>query len=185
MTSTYWEIGRRMVEYEQGGQGRAAYGRRLIERVSADLKRRFGRGFGVANLWQMRKFYLERLLSIENPQARAFYETEALRNGWSVRRLDRQISTMFYERTALSRNKAAMLKKGAETLPEDTVTAEEEIKDPLILGFLGFKDEYSESDLEEALIRHLESFLLELGGDFAFVGRQRALRIGDAWYHTE
>jgi predicted nuclease of restriction endonuclease-like (RecB) superfamily len=125
------------------------------------------------------------LMSVENPEARAFYEAEALRGGWKVRQLDRQISTLFYERTALSRNKAAMLKKGQKPLPEEFVTPEEEIKDPLVLEFLGLKDEYSENDLEEALIQHLESFLLELGGDFTFVGRQRRLRIGDAWYRVD
>jgi predicted nuclease of restriction endonuclease-like (RecB) superfamily len=92
---------------------------------------------------------------------------------------------MFYERTALSRNKAAMLKKGEKAKPEDAVTPEEEIKDPFVLEFLGLKDEYSESEVEEALIEHLESFLLELGSDFAFVGRQRRLRIGDEWYRVD
>ncbi len=125
------------------------------------------------------------LLSVDSPEARKFYEAEALRGGWSVRQLDRQISTLFYERTALSRNKAAMLKKGQKTVPEDAVTPEEEIRDPLVLEFLGLKDEYSENDLEEALILHLESFLLELGGDFTFVGRQRRLRIGDSWYRVD
>jgi predicted nuclease of restriction endonuclease-like (RecB) superfamily len=102
-----------------------------------------------------------------------------------VRQLDRQIGTQFYERTALSRNKEAMLIKGQKRKPADTVSADEEIKDPLLLEFLGFKDEYSESDLEEALIRHLETFLLELGGDFTFVARQRRLRIGDRWYRVD
>lgn len=125
------------------------------------------------------------LLSVDSPEARKFYEAEALRGGWSVRQLDRQISTLFYERTALSRNKAAMLKKGEKPLPEDAVTPVEEIRDPLVLEFLGLKDEYSENDLEEALIQHLESFLLELGGDFTFVGRQRRLRIGDSWYRVD
>jgi predicted nuclease of restriction endonuclease-like (RecB) superfamily len=124
-------------------------------------------------------------MSVKTTEASTFYEAEALRGGWSVRQLDRQISSLFYERTALSRNKAAMLKKGEKLIPEDTVTPEEEIRDPLVLEFLGLRDEYSESDLEEALIRHLESFLLELGGDFAFVGRQRRLRIGDAWYRVD
>lgn len=221
MTATYWEVGRRIVEYEQEGQGRAGYGQQIIKRLSVDLRARFGRGFGVVNLAQMRKVYLEwndtqifqtlseksagvetleptfaakfplpwshyvKLLSVDDRQARAFYESEALRNGWSVRTLDRQISTLFYERTALSRNKAAMLRKGAKALSEDALTPEEEIKDPYILEFLGLKDEYSESDLEEALVRHLERFLLELGGDFAFIGRQRALRVGDAWYRVD
>jgi predicted nuclease of restriction endonuclease-like (RecB) superfamily len=126
-----------------------------------------------------------RLLSVKNEQARKFYETEALRGGWSVRQLDRQISSLFYERTALSRNKAKMLTKGAAAKTEDAITPEEEIKDPYVLEFLGLKDEYSESDIEEALILHLERFLLELGGDFTFVGRQRRLRIGDEWYRID
>lgn len=126
-----------------------------------------------------------RLLSVKTPEARAFYEAEALRGGWSVRQLDRQTSSLFYERTALSKNKAAMLTRGAKPKPEDVVTAEEEIKDPCVLEFLGLKDEYSESELEEALIRHLENFLLELGNDFTFVARQRRIRVGDAWYRID
>ena len=126
-----------------------------------------------------------RLLAVKSEQAREFYEAEALRGGWSVRQLDRQIQSQFYERTALSRNKAAMLEKGAVSQPEDTVTPEEEIKDPYVLEFLGLEDEYSETDLEEALIHHLESFLLELGGDFCFIGRQKRLRIGDEWYRVD
>jgi len=102
-----------------------------------------------------------------------------------VRQLDRQINSQFYERTALSRNKAAMLTKGQKALPEDRVPPEAEIKDPFVLEFLDLKDEYSETDLEEALIRHLETFLLELGGDFCFIGRQKRLRIGDEWYRVD
>lgn len=226
MAATYWEIGRRIVEYDQLGKSRADYGKQVIDRLATDLTTKLGRGFGRSNLFQMRQFYTYypnilqtmsaksddqivqtlsgqlpvtkivacfplpwshyvRLLSVENSDARAFYEAEALHGGWRVRQLDRQISTLFYERTALSRNKAAMLKKGERPLPEDTVTPEEEIRDPLVLEFLGLKDEYSENDLEEALILHLESFLLELGGDFTFVGRQRRLRIGDSWYRVD
>ncbi len=125
-----------------------------------------------------------RLLSVRNERARAFYEAEALRGGWTVRQLDRQINTQFYERTALSRNKAALLAEGGRD-PEDTVVPEEEIKDPFVLEFLNLKDEYSESDLEEALTRHLETFLLELGGDFCFIARQRRLRVGDEWYRVD
>jgi predicted nuclease of restriction endonuclease-like (RecB) superfamily len=233
MTATYWEIGRRIVEYEQGGKKRAEYGKALLKQLSSDLNARFGRGFSERNLEQMRLFYTSwpisqtvsakseptkaiqiasydlqhlaqqaetsarsikfplswshyvALLSVKNLHARDFYETEALRGGWSVRQLNRQINTMFYERTALSRNKAAMLTKGAKAKSKDTVTPEEEIKEPFVLEFLGLKDEYSESDLEEALIRHLEAFLLELGGDFAFVGRQKRLRIGDQWFRVD
>ncbi len=236
MTATYWEIGRRIVEFEQSGEKRAEYGKLLLERLADDLTRRFGKGLGRENLRLMRLFYLTyhhleisqtmsgksifsqekqphtqisqmvsgkstlsdiakcfplpwshyvRLLSLKSPEGRAFYEKEALRGGWTVRQLERQIDTQFYERTALSRNKAAMLKKGEKQLPEDAVTPEEEIKDPFVLEFLGLKDEYSENDLEEALILKLENFLLELGGDFTFVGRQRRLRIGDEWYRVD
>lgn len=222
MTATYWQIGRRLVEVEQQGQGRAEYGERLMERLSQDLTARFGRGFGRRNLEQMRVFYrvwqipqtvsaefdtpiiqmpsgqfellaklfplpwshYVRLLSVESQAARAFYEAEALRGGWSGRQLARQVSTQFYERTALSKNKAAMLARGSVPT-EDTVTAEAEIKDPFVLEFLGLRDEYSENDLEEALIRHLESFLLELGPDFTFAARQKRLRIGDAWFRID
>ncbi len=252
MTAAYWLVGRRIVESEQKGEKRAAYGEDLLERLSSDLGKRYGRGFGVDNLQRFRVFYLiypperiyatlsrklthgdqlikyatpsrisqsqskdkpnglilqtmleesalstisasfplpwsayARLLSVKNENARRFYETEALRSGWSVRQLDRQINSQFYERAALSRNKATMLRKGQKALPEDHVLPEEEIKDPLVLEFLGLKDEYSETDLEEALIRHLETFLLELGGDFCFIGRQKRLRIGDEWYRVD
>ncbi|MGP0063014.1 MAG: PDDEXK nuclease domain-containing protein, partial [Isosphaeraceae bacterium] len=222
MTETYWEVGRRIFEEEQKGRARAAYGERLIERLSQDLTTRFGRGFSKVNLKQMRKFYREwgtpeigqtasdqfaggtpssakmplsrfplswshyvSLLSVRKPEAREFYEAEALRCGWTVRQLDRQVGTQFYERTLLSRDKAAMLRKGQEAGPDDVLTPEEEIKDPFFLEFLNLKDEYSESDLEEALIRHLETFLLELGNDFTFVGRQRRLRIDDEWFRVD
>ncbi len=216
MTATYWEIGRRIVEFEQKGEKRAEYGKAIIERLSSDLSSKFGRGFSRQNLQQMRQFYLSfpsericqtpsgkstlaqmascfplpwsayvRLLAVKNEHARRFYETEALQGGWSVRQLDRQINSQFYERTALSKNKASMLAKGLQAELDDTLTPEEEIKDPYVLEFLGLKDEYSESDLEEALIRHLETFLLELGGDFCFIGRQKRLRIGDEWYRVD
>jgi predicted nuclease of restriction endonuclease-like (RecB) superfamily len=226
MTAAYWMIGRRIVEFAQKGELRAEYGEELIERLAADLSARYGRGFSVRNVWQMKAFYLAwptpqtmsaesegreilqtvsaesflsniascfplpwsayvRLLSVKNENARRFYGTEALRGGWSLRQLDRQIESQFYERTALSKNKAAMLQRGAKARPGDTMTPEEEIKDPYILEFLGLKDEYSESDLEEALIRHLEVFLLDLGGDFSFVARQKRLRVGDEWYRVD
>lgn len=126
-----------------------------------------------------------RLLSVSNPEARQFYETEALRGGWTVRQLDRQIGSQFYERTALSKNRATMLRRGQVATAADLVTPEEEIKEPYILEFLNLKDEYSESELEGALVAKLEAFLLELGGDFAFIGRQRRLRIGDEWYRID
>lgn len=225
MTATYWELGRRIVEFEQKGSRRAAYGEEVLARIAADLTARFGRGFSVRNLRSFRSFYLGwpirqsvsaesnkaipakrqtpsaelasmsrfplpwshyvRLMSVTDEHARSFYETEALRSGWSFRQLDRQIGSLFYERTAMSKKKAAMLSKGAVAKKEDHMAAEEEIKDPMVLEFLNLKDEYSESDLEEALLLHLEHFLMELGGDFAFVGRQRRLRIGDTWFRVD
>ena len=229
LTATYWLVGRRIVEHEQGGRARADYGAALLERISGDLTARFGRGFSVDNLETMRRFFdayppgrisetssrksrgtkksetLSRkshlaelvgrfqlswshyvlLLRARSVQARDFYETEALRGGWTVRQLRRQIDSQFYERSALSRNKAAMLRKGGMAKPEDAVTPEEEIKDPYVLEFLGLRDEYSEGELEAALIARLEGFLLELGDDFAFVGRQRRLRLDDVWYRVD
>ncbi len=126
-----------------------------------------------------------RLLSVRSESARDFYETEALRGGWSVRQLDRQIGSQFYERTALSKNRAAMLTGGQRKRPEEIALPGEQMKDPFVLEFLGLKDEYSESDLEEALIRHLETFLLELGDDFCFMGRQKRLRVGNRWYRVD
>jgi predicted nuclease of restriction endonuclease-like (RecB) superfamily len=217
MTATYWEVGRRIVEFEQRGQERAEYGEAVIKQLAEDLEPRFGRGFGWRNLTQMRAFFLTwpaskilqtpsaksvplddlakhfalpwsayvRLLSVKRPEARAFYETEALRSGWSVRQLDRQIGSQFYERIALSLNKAAMLEKAEIAESSDTITPEEAIKDPFVLEFLGLKDEYSESELEQGLVEHLTDFLLELGDDFAFIGRQKRLRIDDTWFRVD
>lgn len=126
-----------------------------------------------------------RLLSVEKLEARKFYEAESLRGGWSVRQLDRQISTLFYERTALSKNKSKLLTAGAKARSEDAVSVEEEIKSPYILEFLNLRDDYAESDLEDALVRHLEAFLLELGNDFTFVARQKRIRVGRQWYRID
>lgn len=213
MTVTYWKIGQRIVEYEQRGEERASYGESLIKRLSQDLTSQVGRGFSERNLEQMRRFYqlwpipqtvsaesevevlrqqfplpwshYVKLMAVQSEEARAFYEAESLKNGWSLRQLSRQISTQFYERTLLSRNKAAMLDSGSQPQPGDVGRPEEEIKNPFVLEFLNLKDEYSESDLEEALIQHIEHFLLELGNDFAFIGRQRRLRIGDQWFRID
>jgi predicted nuclease of restriction endonuclease-like (RecB) superfamily len=122
---------------------------------------------------------------VKNAPARQFYEQEAIRGGWSIRQLDRQIDSQFFERTVLSKNKVAVIKKGRVDVSGQAFTPEQEIKDPYVLEFLDLKDEYSESDLEAALISKLESFLFELGGDFTFVGRQRRLRIDDVWYRID
>lgn len=126
-----------------------------------------------------------RLLSVKNPAAREFYETEALRCGWSVRQLDRQINSQFYERMALSKNKVAMLSQCEKVESDDLMSPEEVIRDPFVLEFLNLKDQYSESDLEDALIQNLADFLLELGDDFAYIGRQRRLRLDDTWFRID
>lgn len=125
------------------------------------------------------------LMSCRDENEREFYEAEALRGGWSVRQLKRQMDSQFYKRTLLSKNKAAMLKKGEKSEKDDYVSPDEEIKDPFVLEFLNLKDEYSELNLEEAIIKHLQSFLLEMGAGFAFVGRQMRLRVGDEWFRVD
>lgn len=125
------------------------------------------------------------LLSVEGQEARSFYEHEALRAGWSVRQLRRQIDTQFFERSLLSKNKQAMLSKGAVAQAKDAMGLDEIVKDPYVLEFLNLKDEYSESELEDALVRRLEDFLMELGDDFAFVGRQKRLRLDDEWFRVD
>jgi predicted nuclease of restriction endonuclease-like (RecB) superfamily len=251
LTATYWQIGRRIVEHEQGGKERAGYGEELLDRLAEDLTSKHGRGFSKRNLEQMRAFYLgwgiaqtpsaqfeirvicptlsgksqdraefptpversrkaqtlsahfgpgvgispalfllswsqyTRLLAVENPHARAFYESEAIRGGWSVRQLDRQISTQFYDRVVKSKNPAALLARGQLSQPQDAVSVIEAVRDPCLLEFLNLKDEYSEGELEESLIRHLEWFLLELGEGFTFVTRQKRIRIGHKWYRID
>lgn len=221
LTATYWLVGRRLVEHEQRGEPRAAYGTELLKRLSRDLLSRVGRGFSERNLEQMRQFYLQwqipqtlsanfhqaepsnmsqtstanlvhdassapafplswshyvRLLTVAESEARRHYEVEAIRGGWSVRQLDRQISTLAYQRSRSRTSPSATIAVA--------VTADSEIKDPFVLEFLGLKG-YSESELEDSLIRELEQFLMELGNDFAFIARQRRLRVGTEWYRVD
>ena len=249
LTATYWEVGRQIVEYEQGGQARAEYGEELLKRLAKDLTGSSGRGFSERNLEYMRRLYLGweisqtpsakwqarvkcstvssdfqqeksqtpsaklqppvttrlpldpfaslldafplpwshyvRLMSVRDDFARWFYEEEAIQGAWSVRQLNRQIGTQFFERTALSRSKEAMIRKGRQPKPEDAVTVEETIRDPYLLEFLNLKDQYSETDLEDAIIQHLQTFLLEMGDAYAFVARQKRIRIGDEWYRMD
>jgi len=217
IVSTYWEIGRRIVEFEQEGSARAVYGEELLQRLGRDLARQHGRGFSAPNLYRMRVFYLDRqilsspmiklqtpanktvtphsfplswthyvrLMGVNNPKARALYEAEAIHGGWSVRQLERQISTQFFERASASSNPERMLTFARKPSPPDAVALRDHIRDPYLLEFLDLKDEYSETDLEDAIVRHLESFLLELGAGFTFVARQKRIRIGDEWYRID
>lgn len=204
---TNFEIGRRIVQHEQKGAKRAAYGAELLKELSARLTDEFGRGFSVTNLKLMRQFFIENrlrigqkptdqfktlswshyvlLLTIKNKDERSFYEIEASNEGWSVPELRRQKSTALYERLALSRDKAGV-KRLAErgqviTKPEDV------LKEPYVLEFLGLDDKagYSESDLESALISQLERFLLELGKGFLFESRQRRFTFDEDHYFVD
>ena len=201
MVYTYYEIGRIIVEDEQQGAQRAEYGKAVLKALSARLSKKFGKGFSYTNLEQMRKFYKVysqipqtlsekssgarvsprfslswshylRLMRIENPEERRFYEIESAENNWSLRELQRQFDSSLYERLALSRNKErvkALARKGQIVeKPEDVV------KDPYILEFLGLEElpQYSENELERRLITHLQTFLLELGKGYTFVGLQ-------------
>ena len=205
MVMTYWEIGRRIIELEQKGSERAHYGDGVISRLAGDLTERYGRGFSRRNLYNFKEFYLwkrivqtlsaqslplswshyVRLLSVQDMNSRVFYESAALRGGWTARQLDRQVGSKFYERHQLATDQVAMLASAAQPTPSDVVPSAAALKDPYVLEFLNLKDEYSESDLEDALIQDLETFLLELGNDFTFVGRQKRLLIGTNWYRVD
>jgi predicted nuclease of restriction endonuclease-like (RecB) superfamily len=195
MVACYWQIGRLIIEEEQRGETRAAYGKGLIKELSIKLSAEFGRGFDKSNLWNMRAFFLgfpkidalrrelswthyRLLLRVEKPEARAFYETEAVNARWSTRELERQINSLLFERLALSRDNAGVLElaqKGHEIQnPADLV------KDPYVLEFTGIKQDehFLEKDLEMALINKLRQFLLELGKGFAFMARQQPYHPG-------
>ena len=200
MARAYWLVGQAIVKHEQRGQDRADYGERLIESLAERLTVEFSKGFQSRNLWWMRDFYLKfpkvnalrselswthyrLLLKINSPEARAFYEQEAAEQNWSTRELERQISSMLYERAALSTRQRQVLtraRSGAEKY-----AAPDFVKDPYVLEFLGLKEApaLSESQLEAALLDHLQEFLLELGKGFSFVARQQRITIeGDHFY---
>lgn len=191
MTTTYFLIGKRIVEEEQGGEKRAEYGENLIIKLSEKLTRDYGKGFSKRNLEQMRKFYLTysisqtvsaefklsyshylTLMRVANIEERNFYEIEAINNSWSLRELKRQMDSALYERLVLSRDKEKVLELSQKgqliEKPQDIV------KDPYILEFLGLDEKaiYSENDLETAIINHIEKFIMKLGKGFLFQGRQ-------------
>jgi len=188
---TFWNVGRRIVEEEQNGESRASYGSRLIKNLSEELMPVYGRSYSKRNLDYYKKFYLifpdieivntrvhnlewshfRRVLSVTNPQARLWYLESASENMWSVRDLDRNISTQYYERRL-----AAQLPANATDFPKvQKADPLEYIKNPVVAEFMGFRRDscYSESELEQALIDNLEKFIMELGRGFAFVERQQ------------
>ena len=200
MVSAYWQIGQVIVEHEQQGKERASYGEQLIESLAARLKAEGLKGFGRRNLAWMREFYLKfqnlhalraelswthyrLLLKVESDAAREFYETETVAGNWSTRELERQINSHFFERTGASVEKRKMLEAGR--VSEDKYQPQDFVKDPFVLEFLNLKDapHLTESDIEQALLDHLQEFLLEFGKGFSFVARQKRITIdGDHFY---
>ncbi len=190
MVEAYWHIGKSIVE-KQAGETRAEYGANLLSELSARMTADFGKGFTVTNLQNMRLFYLtfqnsyalrtelswthyRLLMRVESEQARQFYLDECVKSVWSTRQLERQINSFFYERLLSSRDKKEEVAAEIQTLAPAR-TPEDVIRDPYVLEFLGLEPNASffESDLEQALIEHLQKFLLELGRGFSFVARQK------------
>lgn len=191
MVEAYWNVGRRIVEEEQRGKKRAGYGQRLIEKLSHNLTKELGSGFSGQSLWNIRQFYLcfpilsalrrelswthyKMLLRVDKQNARDFYLEECANSNWSTRQLERQIHSFYYERLLASKKKLPVKHEADTRAKELTVSPEEQIRDPYILEFLGLKEDSSlkENQLEQALIGHLQKFLLELGRGFSFIARQ-------------
>lgn len=191
---TYWQIGRHIVEYEQGGQSRAAYGKRLLADLSDALTREFGKGFDERNLRNMRAFYQQfqnwnalrselswthyrLLLRVDSPEAREWYMQEAAQQNWSTRVLDRQIGSLYYERLLSSKDRAYLQSDNNRETAMADATPRDFVRDPVLLEFLGLPEagRLQETDLEQALMDKLQQFLLELGKGFAFVGRQQRI----------
>ena len=203
MVQSYWEIGRLIVEHEQQGSSRAEYGKQQLQQLSYQLTERLGKGFDVRNLRNMRQFYqsfpkrnavrtelgwthYRTLLRIDNAQARDWYLQEAISQSWSARALERQISTLYYERLLASQNKALVEKEAQDNTQPLAETAKDYLRDPYILDFLNLQDKtYQESQLEQAIISNLQQFLLELGKGFAFVERQQRIRFDDEDFYID
>ncbi len=202
MVQAYWQIGRIIIEHEQNGNARADYGKAILQELSSRLTKDFGKGFSVRTLQQMKKFYVtfpntnalrsqltwthyRLLLSVENEQARQWYMDEAIASAWSSRQLERQISTLYYERLLASRDQSPVKAEADElTAP---LAAENFIRDPYVLEFLDLKNypALRESDLEQALLDKLLEFLLELGRGFCFVARQKLMRYEDEDFYLD
>ncbi len=202
LVKTYWEIGRRIVEFEQQGEQKAEYGEQLLDNLAKDLKERYGKGFSRSNVYLMRLFYLKyekiqtlsgklswshyaELLGVSDDLARGFYEKQCLSDSWTVRELSRQINSMLFERIALSKDKKEVLKLSQQG---QIIESESDIvKDPYILEFLKIPSnyKYSEKELEQKIIDNLHSFLLELGKGFTFMGRQYRITLNNTHYYVD
>ena len=202
LVRTYWEIGKQIVEFEQGGKERAEYGSSLLDNLSRDLKQRHGKGFSKSNIYLMRLFYIKyqifqmvsgklswshysELLSIESDLTRQFYESQAIKDNWSVRQLKRQINSALFQRIALSKDKSGVLELSKKGLIIQN--ASDVIKDPYVLEFLKIPENYrySEKELEQNIIDHLQLFLLELGKGFSFVARQFRITLDNNHYYVD
>lgn len=194
LTLMYWHVGRLIVEEEQKGEVRATYGKALIKNLSTQLVAEYGENFSSRNLHLSRQFYqtfpivnsvssqltwthYKSLIRLDEPLKRAFYQAEVEKNAWTVRQMERQINSLLYERLLLSQDKESVLAIAqSKTKPTQ---AHQVIKDPMILEFLGLKPQasYYEQDIEQAIITHIQDFLLELGNGFSFVARQKRIVI--------
>jgi predicted nuclease of restriction endonuclease-like (RecB) superfamily len=200
MVQTYWQVGRLIVESEQGGAVRAEYGKAVLSDLARRLTTEFGEGFRLSNLRNFRQFYLmftekeihhtvcselswshlRLLMRVGESSARTWYANEAVTQGWSVRALDRQISTLFYERLLGSQDKAGVTAEAVTLIAREAPNNPRDfIRDPYVLEFLGAQPDAGlyEHDLEQGLLNQLQKFLMELGKGFAFVARQKHLRV--------
>lgn len=203
MVQTYWQIGKLIVEDEQGGNARAKYGHQVLENLAKELQREFGKGFDVSNLRKMRAFHLafpkrdavrpelswthyRILLRVENIQARAWYLNECAEQHWSARALERQISVLYYERLLSSQNDAPVKTEAQTKTTNLEVAAKDYLRDPYILDFLNLPHQsVLESNIEQGLIDNLQKFLLELGKGFAFVARQQRIVTEDQDFYVD
>ena len=202
MLEAYWNIGRIIVE-KQSGNEKAEYGAALLKNLSKEMTKEFGKGFTLTNLKYMRQFYLtfpkshalsdqlswthyRLLMRVENENARNFYIEEAIKSNWSTRQLERQITTLFYERILSSKNKEKVSQEIYKLEPKKN-RPEDIIKDPYVLEFLGLPEniDFLEKNLEQSLINHLQKFLLELGRGFSFVARQKRITFDGRHFYID
>jgi predicted nuclease of restriction endonuclease-like (RecB) superfamily len=207
MIEAYWLIGKRIVEEEQHGKERGDYGKEIINTLSIELKQEFGKGFGSRNLRHFRQFYqtfkdfqfgthcvpnlswshYRLLMRLSDKNAIKYYLTEAASNGWSVRTLDRNISTFYYQRLLSSQKKELVISEMEEKTAGFQHDKLEFIKNPTVLEFLGLPNNtgYSEAVLEKAIIEHIQRFLLELGKGFAFIARQHYIQTDTSEFYID
>jgi predicted nuclease of restriction endonuclease-like (RecB) superfamily len=203
MVQAYWHVGRLIVEHEQKGAERAEYGKQQLEQLARTLRAEFGKGFDITNLRNMRKFYCifpkqdavrlelswthyRALIRIENEAARQWYLNEAIEQNWSARALERQISTLYYERLLSSKERQPVEEEARQQTRALQTSAKDYLRDPYILDFLNLPHEsLLESNIEQALINNLQHFLLEMGKGFAFVARQQRISTRDQDFYID